>query len=895
MSVIIRLQGLPWTASAINIRRFFQGLSIPDGGVHIVGGEKGDAFIAFGSDEDARKAMLLNGGRLNDTAIQLFLSSKTEMQNIISIARGSNQPPSVPNVQTQRGPTETLGQPTSLDINMVAGFNPSNNQRVVRPFMVEDAADFQQSQQRESFPIDNNQFKRGLDFVGFDRNNQTFDQPLHERANHELDIHRGFDNREFRGRHSEDGFRDRDQAFGEFGHSPEFVPRNEGFSPTDRINVDSVNRRDDYYQDNNQGQREPQFFRGRDNNEGFSNNNTFDKSNYRFSTAGFDDEFHGNRHSDPFARQEGYQDRFDTVKVAGPLAEELGRFSSHSGGFHDRDGDFSHGPTVQSFSNDQIFRNEVDQQDFPLDDNRPWRSESFIDKPQFSRFDGEDRQANMNDNFIDDDSRDHEEWKPNRGKTNYVKASGMPWSVSYKDVRQFFGRMEIPRDGLKLINDNKGRRIGVAYIKFTEPKYALLATKKNGQFMGDRYVDVRFSSERAFNNAIDSYVPDDFCESPPAKRARSRSPMNRETEDNIVLIKSLPQNIGKDDIVRFFLPVRVNSNFVHLELNEDGRHNGFCFVQFKNSKLYDIALGYDKKTINGKCVDVYPSSRSKMDAEIRRQKSSIKSRPRVESNKSTRKDNKNDSNRITKEPSYETKSTAPSEKSTAKNTAKFFCVKLTGLPYQANSKDIKEFFKGLDIAQRGIHIVLNKDGTTHGVAFVEFVSSRDCEKATGKDNEYIGKRFIKIVPIAKGDMLSEMRSLHDQIEFGSGPGRQREPKSFQNDNQQEGRFSQYNRFGGHDRQNRLPFATRQGQRMDCNTAITLRLENVHFRATTEDILDFFRGVYPLPDSVQFYYRDDGRPTGNASVQFGSLDDADMAVREMNNQMLMGRPVLVSYP
>lgn len=47
MSVIIRLQNLPWTANARDIRNFFSGLAIPEGGVHIIGGEMGDAFIAF--------------------------------------------------------------------------------------------------------------------------------------------------------------------------------------------------------------------------------------------------------------------------------------------------------------------------------------------------------------------------------------------------------------------------------------------------------------------------------------------------------------------------------------------------------------------------------------------------------------------------------------------------------------------------------------------------------------------------------------------------------------------------------------------------------------------------------------------------------------------------------
>lgn len=85
--VIIRLQNLPLEARSIDIRRFFEGLQIPDGGVHIIGGEKGDAFIAFQSDEDARQAMARDSMPLCNSRIKLYLSSKTEMQNVISAAR----------------------------------------------------------------------------------------------------------------------------------------------------------------------------------------------------------------------------------------------------------------------------------------------------------------------------------------------------------------------------------------------------------------------------------------------------------------------------------------------------------------------------------------------------------------------------------------------------------------------------------------------------------------------------------------------------------------------------------------------------------------------------------------------------------------------------------------
>ncbi|CAF0737030.1 unnamed protein product [Brachionus calyciflorus] len=85
--VIIRLQNLPLEARSIDIRKFFEGLLIPDGGVHIIGGERGDAFIAFQSDEDARLAMARDGNILCNAKIKLFLSSKNEMQSVITAAR----------------------------------------------------------------------------------------------------------------------------------------------------------------------------------------------------------------------------------------------------------------------------------------------------------------------------------------------------------------------------------------------------------------------------------------------------------------------------------------------------------------------------------------------------------------------------------------------------------------------------------------------------------------------------------------------------------------------------------------------------------------------------------------------------------------------------------------
>ncbi|KAK3890825.1 hypothetical protein Pcinc_005250 [Petrolisthes cinctipes] len=126
MSVIIRLQNLPWSANALDIREFFKGLAIPEGGVHIVGGELGDAFIAFSTDEDARLAMQKTGSSLKGIRVTLLLSSRTEMQKVIETARQQAMAlqaftsPPTPTIiptqqqQQQQPPTTQPQHPTSL-------------------------------------------------------------------------------------------------------------------------------------------------------------------------------------------------------------------------------------------------------------------------------------------------------------------------------------------------------------------------------------------------------------------------------------------------------------------------------------------------------------------------------------------------------------------------------------------------------------------------------------------------------------------------------------------------------------------------------------------------------------------------------------------------------------
>ncbi|KAM9723808.1 RNA binding motif protein 12Ba isoform 1-T2 [Menidia menidia] len=81
MPVILRLEGLNAKAGTQDIRTFFESLHIPDGGVYIVGGRLGEAFIAFSRERDAQLAIRRSGHFLKGSVVTLHISSMDELEH----------------------------------------------------------------------------------------------------------------------------------------------------------------------------------------------------------------------------------------------------------------------------------------------------------------------------------------------------------------------------------------------------------------------------------------------------------------------------------------------------------------------------------------------------------------------------------------------------------------------------------------------------------------------------------------------------------------------------------------------------------------------------------------------------------------------------------------------
>ncbi|KAG5271893.1 hypothetical protein AALO_G00185300 [Alosa alosa] len=102
MAIVLRLQGLTFEAEADDIREFFHGLWIPQGAVHITGGDLGEAFIIFSSEQDGQLAMRRSGNVLKGSHVTLHISSPAELKEklVLSLKQDSTKLKDSPETQS---------------------------------------------------------------------------------------------------------------------------------------------------------------------------------------------------------------------------------------------------------------------------------------------------------------------------------------------------------------------------------------------------------------------------------------------------------------------------------------------------------------------------------------------------------------------------------------------------------------------------------------------------------------------------------------------------------------------------------------------------------------------------------------------------------------------------
>lgn len=468
----------------------------------------------------------------------------------------------------------------------------------------------------------------------------------------------------------------------------------------------------------------------------------------------------------------------------------------------------------------------------------------------------------------------------------------------YGDIRRFFHRAFISNVGIKFINDEYGHRTGMVYVQFGNLQGKHDALLKHGASLNGVNVDVIHIDDIEFDEAVDRFKPDNYSQDSDDSRSQQKFRSKNITkyfntgDDDLkdytsLIVDDLPTYVKEQDILKMFSPLPLTS----LILTTKQRGGHIAYIRFSSAE--DAKKAFDEKSshiVEGKAVTVRPCDDNEFE-EINQQ---------------------HDVDLDRKQPTPLVTD----------------CISMTRLPQQTNNVEISDFFSDIGIRPMKIHLMSNRLGFT-GQAFCEFASSEEADKALKKDGTSFGPNHVLIQAFSR----DEMEQILQQTLSANHPNNQQLPPEQQQPQQQSllnrplfnmNQMNQHNRpyyprnnsYDGNGMQPRRGGGGNGGgvgnrymgqmggmggrpRFMNMNPApqeeappgCTVFMDNVPYKAGTNEILDFFDG-YDITNNVCRRYNPNNTPSAEAKVVFSSPEEAYRAVTERSGQKIWERPIFL---
>jgi len=181
-------------------------------------------------------------------------------------------------------------------------------------------------------------------------------------------------------------------------------------------------------------------------------------------------------------------------------------------------------------------------------------------------------------------------------------------------------------------------------------------------------------------------------------------------------------------------------------------------------------------------------------------------------------------------------------------------VRLRGLPFSASESDISDFFKGLEMGPDGVVICVNFQGRSTGQAYVQFATAELANKALDRNRQHIGSRYIEVFKGHPADMQGALRMV------GRGSGTVTGSSAVAT---------------GGILNTGIPGMSGNP---DMRYTGVVRMRGMPYSCTSADITAFFKGMQVVADGIFLCTHADGRPTGEAFVEFANEETAARAMQ-----------------
>ncbi|XAR62335.1 hypothetical protein NMG60_11017059 [Bertholletia excelsa] len=297
----------------------------------------------------------------------------------------------------------------------------------------------------------------------------------------------------------------------------------------------------------------------------------------------------------------------------------------------------------------------------------------------------------------------------------------------------------------------------------------------------------------------------------------------------VVRLRGLPYDCSEADIAEFFHGLDIIDI---LFVHKNGKFTGEAYCVLAYPLQVDFALQRNRQNIGRRYVEVFRSKRQEYYKAI--------------SNEISDSAGGSPHRNVSRAKSFD------DAKDLAEHTG---ILRLRGLPYSASKDDIMDFFKDFALSEGSIHITFNSEGRPTGDAFVEFANAEESKAAMIKDRMTLGNRYIELFPSSREDLEAAISRGRFNVSY--------KPKS-----SDEGNDS----------------AEPMG---------VLRMRGLPFSAGKDDVLDFFKDFELSEDSIHLTFNSEGRPTGEAFVEFASAEDSKAAMAK--DRMTLGSRYIELFP
>lgn len=190
----------------------------------------------------------------------------------------------------------------------------------------------------------------------------------------------------------------------------------------------------------------------------------------------------------------------------------------------------------------------------------------------------------------------------------------------------------------------------------------------------------------------------------------------------------------------------------------------------------------------------------------------------------------------------------------------FPVVRVRGLPFDCTETDVAEFFHGLDIVDI---LFVHNNGKFSGEAFCVLGYPLQVDFALQRNRQNLGRRYIEVFRSKRQEYYKAIaREVSDAR--GGSPHR------------------------------RAPRAKSYDEAKDSaeHTGV-LRLRGLPFSAGKDDIMEFFKDFVLSEDAINITLNSEGRPTGEAFVEFASAEDSKAAM--VKDRMTLGSRYIELFP